>query len=374
VINAVINQANPLDPAFRPTERGYPDGLTSAATFNPLTANISFIPSDYHSGRVQSWFASVQREFGPQMLVDVAYVGNAADDLVLIANYNQAAPNNAAGSQSLQSRRPIPTFSDITYVFNGGKSRYNAFQLKYEWRMRTDLTLLSSLTLSRARDNGAQSLENQNGNFPAPQDFRNLDAEYAVGAYDQPYNSTTSFVWALPIGKGRAWGGNMSPALDVLLGGWQVAGINIVTAAEPITFTYAPATAFIVSGIASDFRGANNYRPNVIGDPYASGADKTIANWFNKANVVVPADPSQPFGDAGRNTVRGPNFWAFDASVSKLVPLAGRAKLEVRIEAFNLFNRNNFTAPSGVRSAPTFGTITSTYDPRQVQIGGRLIW
>ena len=144
----------------------------------------------------------------------------------------------------------------------------------------------------------------------------------------------------------------MSPVVDVLLGGWSVAGINTVTAAEPITFTYAPATSFIVSGIASDFRGANNYRPNVGGDPYASGADQTITNWFNKASVVVPTDPSQPFGNAGRNTVRGPNFWVFDASVSKRVALGPQAKLEVRIEAFNLFNRANFTAPSGVRRVP----------------------
>ena len=49
---------------------------------------------------------------------------------------NQAAPNNAAGSLSLQARRPIPEFADITYVFNGGKSRYDALQTKYEWRLR----------------------------------------------------------------------------------------------------------------------------------------------------------------------------------------------------------------------------------------------
>src|SRR5262249_14191321 len=164
----------------------------------PLTANVTYIPSNYHSGHVQSWFASVQRELGPSMLVDVAYVGNAADDLVLIANFNQATPNNAAGSIPLQSRRPLPRFADITYVFNGGKSRYNALQVKYEWRLHSDVMLLNSLTLSKARDNGAQSLENQNGNFPGPQNFYNLAAEYGTGAYNQPYNNTTSFVWTLP--------------------------------------------------------------------------------------------------------------------------------------------------------------------------------
>src|SRR5437764_3889183 len=148
VINAVINQTSTADPSFLPTERGYPGGLTDPSKFNPLTANISYIPSDYHSGRVQSWFASVQREIGPNMLLDLAYVGNKADDLVLIANYNQASPNNSAGTAALQARRPIADFADITYVFNGGKSRYNAFQFKYELRRPSDGTLRSSLTLT----------------------------------------------------------------------------------------------------------------------------------------------------------------------------------------------------------------------------------
>jgi hypothetical protein len=372
VINAVINQTNPADPAFLPTQSGYPAGLTNPSTFNPLTANISYIPSNYHSGRVQSWFASVQREFGPDMLLDLAYVGNAASGLVLIGNYNQATPNNSAGTIPLQARRPIPTYSDITYVFNGGRSRYNAFQLKYEWRLHTDLTLLSSLTLSKARDNGAQSLENQNGNFPGPQDFNNIAAEYGTGAYDQPYNSTTSFVWALPIGRGRAWGGGMSPVLDAIAGGWRLAGINTMTTGEPVTFTYTPAAAFVVSGIQQDFRGANNYRPNVTCDPYAT--TQGIAQWFNPSCVSAPTDPSQPFGNAGRNTVRGPAFWQFDASASKQIALGGAARFELRVEAFNLFNRANFTAPNGNRSSAGFGSITTTYDPRQVQLGAKLIW
>jgi hypothetical protein len=64
----------------------------------------------------------VQRELRPNMLIDVAYVGNRADDLLLFANFNQALPNNSTGTILLQNRRPIPSFSDITYPFNGGKS------------------------------------------------------------------------------------------------------------------------------------------------------------------------------------------------------------------------------------------------------------
>ena len=72
--------------------------------------------------------------------------------------------------------------------------------------MGRELTLLSSLTISETKDNGAQSLENSNGNFPAPQDFHNLEADFGLSNYHQPYNNTTSFVWSLPFGVGRRWG------------------------------------------------------------------------------------------------------------------------------------------------------------------------
>jgi len=181
-------------------------------------------------------------------------------------------------------------------------------------------------------------------------------------------------VWGLPFGKGQRWASKVSPALDALIGGWQVAGINSVFAGEPVTFIYNPLATFIVSGIAQDFRGANNYRPNVTCDPMASGADRTINNWFNKACVVVPTDPSQPFGNAPRNSVRGPNLWQFDFAASKKFALGGPAQFEFRIEAFNLLNRTNLRAPNGNRSAAGFGTITATNDPRQLQLGFKLLW
>jgi hypothetical protein len=181
-------------------------------------------------------------------------------------------------------------------------------------------------------------------------------------------------VWALPFGQGRRWASNASPLLDALIGGWEVAGINTAFAGEPVTFTYTPGATFIVSGIAQDFRGANNYRPNVTCDPMASDADRTIANWFNRACVAVPTDPSQPFGNAPRNSVRGPLFWQFDFAASKTFAVGGPARFELRLEAFNLLNRTNFRAPNGNRSAAAFGTITSTYDPRQLQLGFKLLW
>lgn len=374
VVNAVVNQTNPSSPSFVPAELGYPAGLADPSQFNPLTANITYMPRNFHSSPVQSWYLSLQRALTDTMLIDVAYVGNRADDLLLFANYNQAAPNNAAGTIPLADRRPIAGFADITYAFNGGKSRYRALQTKFEWRVRPDVTVLSSLTLSNTRDNGSQSLENAGGNFPAPQDVHNLGADFGLSEYHQPYNSTTSFVWGLPFGRGRRWGSGASPFVDALIGGWQFAGINRINAGDNVTLTYSPGATFVVSGIAQDFRGANNYRANVSCDPYAQGDAQTITNWFDKSCVSLPTDPSQPFGNAQRNTVHGPKFWQLDTALSKRFALAGPARFELRLEAFNLLNRTNFRAPNGNRSSGAFGTITSTYDPRQLQAAFKLLW
>ena len=186
------------------------------------------MPRDFHSSPVQSWYISVQRELRRNMLLDVAYVGNRADDLLLFANYNQAAPNNAAGT--IAACRPAADSAaspTSPIAFNGGKSRYKALQTKFEWRVSRDVTVLSSLTLSETKDNGSQSLENANGNFPAPQDFHNLDADFGLSEYHQPYNSTTSFVWTLPFGRAALGIGRVA-LVDALIGGWQLAGINRV--------------------------------------------------------------------------------------------------------------------------------------------------
>lgn len=370
VINAVVVQT-PATPNFRTTQEGYPAGLTDPTRFNPLAANITYMPEDYRSSRVQSWYGSVQRELADGLLVDVAYVGNRADGLLLFANFNQAAPNNAAGTIPLQARRPIQEFADITYSFNGGKSRYHAFQGKLDWRVSGQLTLMQALTLSRTEDNGAGSLENPNGNFPAPQDFRNMDADFGLSGYHQPYNSTTTLVWDLPFGRGRRFMSDAPLPLEVLLGGWQVAGVNTMNSGDPVTLTYVPGPAFQVSGIQQDFRGANNYRPNVTGDVLVPGG--TPQNYLNRDAVVIPTDPSQPFGNAGRNTVRGPWFWSLDVQASKRVPMPWpQGTLELRVEAFNVLNRSNFRGPVGNRSANNFGTITSTYDARILQLGVKL--
>ncbi|MEO8520786.1 MAG: TonB-dependent receptor, partial [Acidobacteriota bacterium] len=181
-------------------------------------------------------------------------------------------------------------------------------------------------------------------------------------------------VWALPFGRGHRWLGTAGPVTNLLLGGWTLSGINTMTSGEPVTLQYTPGPALQVSGIQQDFRGANNYRPNVTGSPYN---DKhSVTAYLSRDNVLVPTDPTQPFGNAPRNSVRGPSFWQMDLVAAKdvPVPLGADTRLQLRLEAFNVLNHTNFRGPNGNRSSGAFGTITSTYDARQLQLGVKLMF
>ena len=107
----------------------------------------------------------------------------------------------------------------------------------------------------------------------------------------------------------------------------------------------------------------------------ASGDERTIANWFNRACVAAPTDPSQPFGNAERNSVRGPLFWQFDlVGVEALRSSAARRSSSSGSKRSISSTARTSARPNGNRSAAAFGTITSTYDPRQLQLGFKLLW
>ena len=300
VINAVVNQT-PTQADFRPTQQGYPAGLTDPSRFNPLLANITYMPEDYHSSRVQSWFVSVQRELWDGALVDLAYIGNRADDLLLFANFNQAAPNNSAGTLPLQARRPIPEFGDITYSFNGGKSRYHAFQAKFDWRMARGFSILNSLTLSQTKDNGAGSLENPNGNFPAPQNFYNLEADFgarrvspAVQQHDQ-LRVRPAVRHRPPLRERRR---RRSPTRSSAAGR-SPASTASTRASRSRSSTRRPRRSRCPASSRTSAAPTTTGRTSSATRWCRGPADG--AELVQPRRVVIPTDPSQPFGNAPRN-------------------------------------------------------------------------
>jgi hypothetical protein len=349
---------------FRPTQMGYPAGLNVPANFKPINGRVNHIPSDTRTGYIQSWHVTMQRELWSKVIVDVGYIGNKSDHLVILGDLNQARPNANGENTPVDARRPIQGYQFIQSAFDGGKGDYRALQLKLERRYSQGLYLLNSFTWSRARDNASGHLEAANGDNSRV-NMADIEGEFGTSGYDQPFNNTTGVVWELPFGRDRRFGSTISPALNALVGGWQLTAINMMTSGRAVNLTYSPSSQFSVSG-------APTYRPNVSGDIYA--AERTIDNYFNRDNVTVPTDSARPFGNAPRNAARGPGSYTLDLGLHKIFAVpSSAARVEFRLEAFNLFNRTNFAVPNGNRSATGFGTITSlATPPRQIQVGLKL--
>ena len=379
VVIATVNQTNPNDAAFRSTQQGYPTGLTNASTFSVANANIAYIPKIYGAPWVQSYFFSLQREVMKDLVLDIGYVGNDSNALPLIADYNQAAPQPTATSNlSLAARRPVQGYGAITWFNPAGFSNYNALQVKVEKRFAHGLQFLNSFVWGKAIDNSGQSLDTNGGNDASPQDVRNLAAEKGLSNYDQKLTNVTSVVYQLPVGRGKQFGSRLHPAVDAAIGGWELSVINNALTATPINlraWAGSIPAAFQTVGNLSGFRGGETFRPNVLGPVLAVNPQDITNTYFNIANVVLPTDPSQPFGNAGRNSVRGLPVNQMDLGVHKNFALPREdMRLQFRAEFFNVMNHTNFSAPNTDRNSAAFGTIRGTQPPRQVQFALKLIW
>jgi len=370
------------DGCFRSTQDGYPSGLPNNVVLH--------IPRDIRTAYIQNWQLSIQHELKSNMLIDIAYVGNHAVKLILLADLNQARPLTsaelalaAAQRPTLDQRRPIQGFRSISAVLPAAFSNYHALQVKFEKRFSKGIYMLNSFTWSKAIDNVSQVLEEPAGNTGNPQNLYDVAADRGLGAYDQPFNNTTSVVWDLPFGRNRAFAGNLPSLLEAFIGGWTVTGINTMASGQTVNFRYttSPVTANLPS-----FLGGVALRPNLVADPILPRDERTIDRYFNTEALRLPT-PDRPFGNAGRNIGRGDSYYQFDLGLHKNFALAfinEASKIEFRAEFFNILNKTNFGAPNfnatgivinldgTLQNSGGFGQVRSAFPARQIQFALKL--
>lgn len=387
IINSTVNQVAPFAFAstgtaqplctgdnyagcFRTVAQGYPSNFVAASNFSTLLAQTRYIPTNIPTGYVQSWHLDVQREIARNTVLTVSYVGEHGVHIWVLADLNQAAPNATGGTLSVQARRPITTFTTIEESIPAGFLSYHALQAKVEHRFSGGVYLLNSFVWSHAIDNAPGHLDTPN-NDTSRVNLANLQGERGQSAYNQPINETLSVVWDLPIGSGRQFANHMPRALDTAIGGWQLTAINTDTSGQPVNLIYSPSAAFTLSPLL-------NERPSVTGNPINSSSswvktNTALNSYLNSAAVVVPTDAAHPYGNAARNSLRDMTFNQFDLGLHKSFRLWNeRSSFDIRGEAFNILNKVNYQAPNSNRSSGSFGSITSFFPPRQLQVAGKL--
>jgi hypothetical protein len=262
-----------------------------------------------------------------------------------------------------------------------GESWYNALIIDVRRRWSGGFTAQSSYTLSKNEDTTQASTffsDATNGTTSAMPEFIE-GYNKGLSDFDSRHALIVNATWELPVGRG------LTGAAGALLGGWRVSGIWSMRSGNPLT-VFVQSNRSRSQWNPSRGPGIGQDRPS-----YAPGFGPDNAllgrqdRWFNPDAFVL--QPAGTFGNTGRGDFIGPNLRTLDLALSKSTRWArlGRgSRLEFRVEAFNVFNRANFGAPSltafagtadDERPFATFGRISSTVtSSRQVQLGARIVF
>ncbi len=359
---------------FLTTTQSFTTGIASPSNFNPIASNIDFIDPNTRWPYIQSWFFSLQREITKDTVVEVSYNGNHSLRMPIIGDYNQAVPNLPGQTLGVQARRPIPTFGPITWLTPQGQNDYNGLSTRFEHRFGAGLYFLDSFTWSKALGNSEQALESYAGYYVAnPQNIRNLSQERGPVSFDVKLLNVASIVYQVPFGHGRKFGSSMNPVFDAALGGWELNSIITANTGTPLDITYSPSAANDVTGLTNDYRGQSEQRPNVSGSSVSQSKGQLVNTYFAGYTFSTPP-ASAPFGSAGRDAFRAPGLSQWDFAVNKTFRIREGINLQFRSEFFNVLNHTNFGIPNTVSTSAAFGTIRSTYPPRQIQFALKLLF
>ncbi|MPZ17695.1 MAG: hypothetical protein GEV06_07275 [Luteitalea sp.] len=324
---------------------------------------------------VMNWNLSVQFQAADNYLIEAMYQGSAGVGLVeqwevntFPVDFGADDPDlRAAAFRAPQDFRPYPHFGSIQMRSNFGHSTYHGGTLKVQKRYSHGLTFLSHYTFSKAIN--TQDGDND-GNGVAP--IQNRSLEKARASYDRTHVFTSSILYELPIGQGRAFLNRGGP-VNAILGGWDISWIQTFQSGNPLTFAFAGSP--------------NNYYPEWVGArrPDLVSRPELVDNWrefgddrFNTANInpiidinhFAYPDAFTP-GNTGRNILTGtPLIWSA-ASVQKNLTLSGQTRLQVRLDFNNPLKTWNFNPPNttvNLQTPETFGKVTG--NPVTANFGG----
>ena len=351
------------------TNNFFPGGLSGGYPTNvfSLDAPVSFrgVSTNFRNSLVHKWNVAVQQELPGKMALEVAYVGNHQahqlfqPDPNACANLGTADPNKQSCATEL---RPTPYIGGISGTASFGYGNYHGMTTKLEKRLSSGLQFLTSYTFGHALANTGTTLSGATG-FGIP-DPRNYASGYSSAAWDIRHNFVTSFLWELPFGKGKTFGGNMHPVLNTALGNWQMNGIVTLTTGNPFTLR---------SNGCQGIWGA--CRPDLVAgkDPQAApSGGRSPDLWFDITAVAPPAPLTG--GNLGLQSNTAPPYRNADVSLFKDFRFTERWRMQFRAEAFNVANTPQFSTPDNNRQNANFGRVTSTRQgtERKMQFALRL--
>jgi len=340
--------------------------------------------------RILEWNLSVQHQFAQNWVAQVGYVGTRAYDLwnheasdlnqapqILDTNFCGPDPANCIPNFGRRYFAQQPNLTQVLPLdYPQFQSFYNAFQASLNKRFSKGFNLLAAYTFAKNLGNADGNVGGYVQNAYAP------NLEHGPVAPDLRHRLSVSYLYEIPVGRGRQFLNDAHGIVDGFLGGWQIGGITAAQTGEALNAV-----------MSTDFSntGSFSYRPDQLANPYSfsfntagqaamgcsNPGHQTLDCWYNQAAFVTPAlasgqQSAHAFGNSKIGNLRGPNLVNFDLVLQKNFKIRESQQIEFRSEFFNLFNHPNFGLPGGGSSAPVDvpggAAITNTAtDNRQIE-------
>jgi hypothetical protein len=375
-----------------------PAGGTAGLNLTPPALYAS--PVIYQTPYVQQYSLDIQQAVTPTMTLDVGYFGDHGTHLQGIVDINEVRPGAFAQTSigfaqtpgctsftngcegPLNQIRPYPGYTAINTMEDIFNSNYNSLQVKVNKKFSGKSYIDANYTWSRGLTNA------QADSSAGPQNTYNLGAEYGPSTYNRNDILSIDGVWELP------WYREQHGITGRILGGWEMSGLYVVDSGLPLTVSYSGSGTVNYGGLTSIYNGQSNggaandaaglgilgpsqagLRPSMVLNPndgYGQVQLRKRLHWFNQTAFVAPPPSSFQVGNEKRGVVDGPGFNRFDVGLFRNFKLYRGATFQLRGEGFNVLNHTNWGNPGTTATSSTFGAITSTRDPRILQVAGKI--
>ena len=363
------------------------------------TANFNYaFPIHYRDPNVQQWSLTLEQDFGHNIGARFSYTASHGQNLDSMVDLNQVPANSwgynstdqstpaatgacvGASGATVAGHRPYPCWAVLQSVANLAQSNYNSGSVEVSRHSGKGLTFDASYTFTRDLSNAGGATPNAfavaGGSFLTDRFHPMLD--YGNVIYDRRHRLLVTYLYDLPFGKGQPWL-NAGSALNLLVGGWQLAGVTILQSGPfltPYEQSVDPANTNILTTVGQA-------RPDQLRGvtPYASR--RTTGQWLNPSafpymNLQNAAGNGiGRFGNAPVGGVVGPGTDNFSLSLMKNLAIAEKSKFQFGLETANIFNHRNYEPPGMQVDSSGFGSITALQTaegagPRSLELSGRI--
>ena len=416
--NPTFNSQDGFNPAFNiasgfPSYNPPPNLNPAQSNFQGNPANAYIDPSYGRPAMIQNWSFEIQRQLATDLLLDVAYVGqhsthlhsnidpiNALNPqyfaLGSLLNASISSPQAAAAgihapfagfpsTQTVaQALLPYPQFFGLNTdccLENLGQATYNALQASVHRRFHSGLNLMAAYTWSRTLTDADSALPffAQLSGLGGIQNPFNQRGEKAESQQDIPQNFVLSYIYELPVGKGKPFL-NKGGIVNAVLGGWSISGVQTYHSGQPFSFCCANGIPAFNHSVRFNYVAGQQ----LFSDAYLSGHfDPVTDSLFNRAAFSDPNAPARiaaggayELGNMAREigSIRSFFFYAEDFNLLKRTQITERSNLLLQVSFLNAFNRHIFDAHNSVDTNANntdFGLLNlnnTLQGPRRIQL------